>query len=192
MGREVNHREASDYREMSDAALVRRARHDAGAFDEFYARTARRVWSFFEGRTHDAAATADLTAETYARAWGARRRFSVDATAATPWLFGIARNVLLESVRRARLERTARERLGMAQLAEGPAAAPHDAWLEGLDDAVRDLPADQQEAVRLRFDDDLAYSEIARRLEITPVAARTRVYRGLSTLRERRATHSRR
>jgi lactoylglutathione lyase len=57
---------------------------------------------------------ADLTAETFAQAWISRQHFRDDCDgSALPWLLGIGRNVLRESVRRDRIETRARERLGL-------------------------------------------------------------------------------
>src|SRR3954449_10524251 len=87
----------------SDAALLAAA--DPDAFRELYARYAERVYGYFVRRSGDHARF-DLTAETFAQAWIMRRRFRDEAAgSAAPWLFGIARNVLLMSVRRRRVER---------------------------------------------------------------------------------------
>jgi Sigma-70 region 2 len=61
---------------------------------------------------HEAAL--DLTAETFAQAWLSRARFEdlADGSAA-PWLYAIARHMLVSSVRRNQLERTARKRIGV-------------------------------------------------------------------------------
>ena len=138
---------------------------------------------------HDAAF--DLTAETFAQAWIMRRRFRDEAAgSAAPWLFGIARNVLLMSVRRGRLERRAVERLGVAERLDDPyepsTAAPDDRWAEGADELLEALPASQREAVRLRVVDQLEYEEVALALGTSPAAARVRVHRGLAALRGRR------
>jgi RNA polymerase sigma-70 factor (ECF subfamily) len=167
----------------SDAALLAAARTDARAFRELYDRYADRVLGYHLRRSRDEDAAHELTAETFAQAWLARARFRDEAGgSAAPWLFGIARNVLLASVRRRRVEEAARQRLGVLA---GPAAEPDDTWLEGLDEALDELPESQREAIRLRVIDDLAYADVARELGTTPAAARVRVHRGLSLLRSR-------
>jgi RNA polymerase sigma-70 factor (ECF subfamily) len=163
----------------SDAALLAAARSDPGAFRELYDRYADRVLAYHHRRCRDEDAAHDLTAETFAQVWLVRARFRDDCGgSAAPWLFGIARNVLLVSVRRRALEARARQRLGV--LVEPVSVSPQDAWLEGLNDD--DLP----EAVRLRVVDELAYDEIAETLGTTPAAARVRVHRGLAALRKER------
>jgi RNA polymerase sigma factor (sigma-70 family) len=168
----------------SDAALLAASRTDSGAFRELYDRYAERVLGYHARRCRDDDAAHELTAETFAQAWLVRGRFRDECGgSAGPWLFGIARNVLLASVRRRALEAGARERLGM--LAAPSAAAPDDSWLDGLDEALDELPESQREAIRLRVLDDLAYDDVARALGTSPAAARVRVHRGLSALRAR-------
>jgi RNA polymerase sigma-70 factor (ECF subfamily) len=166
----------------SDAALIAAARTDARAFRELYDRYAERVLGYHLRRTRDEDAAHELTAETFAQAWLVRARFRDEcAGSAGPWLFGIARNVLLMSVRRLRLEAAARERLGLPAV-EAPA---EEAWLDGLDEALDALPEGQREAIRLRVVEDQTYDDVAAALGTTPAAARVRVHRGLSALRAR-------
>ena len=174
----------------TDAELIRAARSDPGAFRELYDRYAARMYRFHLGRSRDADAAHDLTAETFAQAWLGRTRFRDEAGgSAGPWLFAIARNVLSASVRRGRLEQAASARLAILErLDREPATVPPDErWLDGLDEALAELPEGQLEALRLRFDDDLPYDELANSLGTTPEAARVRVHRGLSALRLRLA-----
>jgi RNA polymerase sigma-70 factor (ECF subfamily) len=172
----------------SDAQLVAAARSDPAAFRELYERHAGRVHAYHLRRTGSPDAAHDLTAETFAQAWTCRTRFRDEADgSAGPWLFGIARHVLLVSVRRRQLERSACERLGVLAALHQEAAAiePREEWLDGLEEALADLPAAQQDAIRLRIVDDLAYEDAADRLDTTPQAVRARVSRGLSSLRDR-------
>ncbi len=172
----------------SDAALMAAARTDPDAFRELYGRYAERVHGYFARRTRDEAAALDLTAETFAQAWLVRARFRDEAGgSAAPWLFGIARNALLMSVRRGTIERRATERLGvMSRLEHAPAtAAPDETWADGADELLDALPASQREAVRLRVIEDLDYERVAFALGTSPNTARVRVHRGLEALRQR-------
>src|SRR5918998_3989696 len=114
----------------SDAALLAAARADSGAFRELYDRYAEPILGYHLRRCRDEDAAHELTAETFAQAWLMRARFRDECEgSAGPWLFGIARNVLLVSVRRRALEARARERLGM-QVAPST-VSPQDEWLDG-------------------------------------------------------------
>jgi RNA polymerase sigma factor (sigma-70 family) len=168
----------------SDAQLLVASDRDSAAFRALYDRYSERIKGYHLRRCHHEDVALDLTAETFAQAWYARRGFRDEAGGtAGPWLFGIARNVLLQSVRRKRLEDHARQRLGMLERAGQPAAAPDESWLDGIDDLLDELPADQRSALELRVLEDLPYAGVASRLSITPENARTRVHRALSALR---------
>jgi RNA polymerase sigma factor (sigma-70 family) len=172
----------------TDAQLIRAARTDAAAFRELYDRYADRVHGYHLRRTRDTHAAHDLTAETFAQAWLARRRFGDRAGgSAGPWLFGIARNLLAQSVRRRRIELRACERIGLLERLDEPRATaePDEAWLDGLDEAMAELPASEREAVELRVVDGLPYDVVAADLSTSEGAARVRVARGLGRLRQR-------
>jgi RNA polymerase sigma factor (sigma-70 family) len=172
----------------TDAQLLAAAQTDAHAFRELYERYADRIHRFQLGRTRDQDAALDLTAETFAQAWLSRARFEdlADGSAA-PWLYAIARNVLVSSVRRNQLERSARERLGVLAELDRPQVAPEpsETWLAGLDEALLDLSPDERDALHLRVVAELSYDEVGRAAGTTPGAARVRVHRGLAALRQR-------
>jgi RNA polymerase sigma factor (sigma-70 family) len=170
----------------TDAELLVAAQTDPTAFRELYERYAPRVHGFHLARARDPQAAHDLTAETFAQAWLARRRFRDEAGgSAGPWLFGIARHVLSASVRRRRIEQSACARLGLLLPRETEAAHPTEAWLDGLEEALADLTQGEHDAIRLRVLGDLEYDEVAHELRTTPAAARVRVHRGLTKLRNR-------
>jgi RNA polymerase sigma-70 factor, ECF subfamily len=175
----------SDDARNSDADLIRAAGSDASAFGLVYERHALAVYSWALRRLEWAAS--DLTAETFALAWLSRDRFRDDhGGSALPWLLGIARNVLRETIRNDRVESRARERLGLPlDLAseEGYAAveerlSPRVALAAALDQ----LPEHEREALDLRILGELPYDELAERLAIRPAAARLRVSRALRRL----------
>jgi RNA polymerase sigma factor (sigma-70 family) len=172
----------------TDAELVEAAETDAGAFRELYERHAPALHRFHLGRTRDREAALDLTAETFAQAWLSRRRFrDLAGGSAAPWLYAIARHLLVASVRKGRLERAACQRLGVLSEHDGQqlAVQPEEIWLEDLDQAIAELAPDVQQAIRLRVVEELPYEEVARSIGSTPGAARVRVHRGLRALRER-------
>jgi RNA polymerase sigma-70 factor (ECF subfamily) len=172
----------------SDAKLLRAARKDPAAFRQLYDRYAEAIHAYHLRRSKNVEVAGDLTAETFAQAWFSRERFSDQANgSAAPWLYGIARHVLLASVREQQLERAACERLGISERLDTlpGTVAPEESWLEGLDEMLEELPPGQREALRLRFDEDLDYEGVASALNTSPTAARIRVSRGLASLRRR-------
>jgi RNA polymerase sigma factor (sigma-70 family) len=163
---------------------------DFDLFSAFYDANAERLLVFFARRCADGEVAADLTAETFAKAYAGRDGYRGRSDAeAEAWLFGIARNLLADYLRRGVAEREAIERLGI----EVPALSQEEhARIEELAgiDAIRAVVAEhfdrlseeQREAVRLRIVEEVAYAEIASRLGISEEAVRARVSRGLKQL----------
>lgn len=172
----------------SDAELLRNAGRDPDAFRDFYERYGEEVLGYFRRRTADRETALELAAETFSRAWVTRERFEDrDEGLAAPWLYGIARNVLLMSIRRGAVERRTATRLGVLERLDldGGDVTPEPAWTDGADELLDSLPLSQREALRLRIVDELTYDEMADALGTTRSAARVRVHRALTALRKR-------
>ena len=61
---------------------------------------------------------------------------------------------------------------------------PDPAWADAVEEALDALPPGQRDAVQLRVLDELSYDQLADGLGCSPTAARVRVSRGLSALRQ--------
>lgn len=175
-----------------DAALLAAASRDPQAFAAFYSRYVDSVLAYLITRTRRADLAADLTAETFAAALAAARRFRPEATSAAPWLFQIARNKLLDSFRRGRVEDAMRRKLGMQSLeiddddlARLEARLDLDAQEAWLAQALGELPAEQREAILARVVDEREYADIAAEIATSESVVRKRVSRGLAALRDR-------
>jgi RNA polymerase sigma factor (sigma-70 family) len=167
-----------------DETLLASARSHPVAFGAFYRRHEDRVLSYFLARVGDPEVAADLTAETFAAALSSAHRFKPRGEPAAAWLFGIAGNTLAMSRRRGRVEARARQRLGMAPLELSDEAIERIAELDEVAlTLVKDLPADQQEAVRARVIDERDYADIARDMRCSEAVVRKRVSRGLRAMR---------
>src|SRR4051794_27583730 len=133
----------------SDEQLLREADRDPEGFGVFYGRHERVVLGFFVRATGRGELAVDLAAETFARAFESRTSFDAGRGTARAWLFGIARHVLSASLKRGRVEASARARLGMTALTvDQRLAADVEAAVAGLGDDLADewlaqLPADQ-------------------------------------------------
>ena len=174
-----------DLASAPDAELLRLSASSAEAFAVFYRRYERLVVGWLVRRTGRADVAADLAAEVFAAAYLGAPRFRDGPEPAGAWLLGIARHKLLRSLRSQRIEASARRRLGVERIEVGDEAlAAVDELRDcGLLELLEDLPEDQREAVRGRVIDEADYGELAVRLEISPLAARKRVSRGLAALR---------
>ncbi|MBV9604236.1 MAG: RNA polymerase sigma factor [Solirubrobacterales bacterium] len=173
----------------SDAALLSAiASRDGAAFAVFYRRHVPSVLAYLLRETRDPETTADLAAEVFAAVLLSANRYSEQTNSAAPWVIGIARNKLLMSWRRGRVEARARRRLGFEALPLDEADL--DRILEiaqdgsgGLLSLVDDLPEDERTAVRSRVLEERPYREIATELSCSELVVRKRVSRGLARMR---------
>lgn len=172
-----------------DDLLTRTCRGDADAFACFYDRHLSAIVAYLMERTRDPEITADLTAEVFAAALVSCERFRPGGPPALAWLYGIAANKLLESLRRGRVEEEARRRLAWQpqqledhdlRTIEALAAHEHQPQLLA---AVSALAPEQRAAILSRVVDGQDYEEIAQRLQCSTAVVRQRVSRGLRALR---------
>jgi RNA polymerase sigma factor (sigma-70 family) len=170
---------------VGDDELLRLTPREPAAFEAFYVRHERLILAFFRRRTGSAEAAVDLTAETFVAALGAARRYRPGERPAVAWLFGIAQNKLLRSLRKGRVEDRARRRLGAARVELGDEDLERVDRLGGLDveELLAGLPEPQAAAIRARVLEEQPYDAVAQRLGCSPLVARKRVSRGLATLR---------
>ena len=174
----------------TDGELLDRTRAgDSDAFGVLYERRHELVLAFLLKRTRNPEVAMDLMAETFAAALVAlAERPPTIAGSAGPWLLTIARNAMIDSYRRGRVEDVARQRLTLepVQITDSDIervlhlAAETDLMVRLADE----LPADQFEALRARVLDERGYDEIARQLDCSPAVVRKRVSRAIATLRE--------
>jgi RNA polymerase sigma-70 factor (ECF subfamily) len=145
--------------------LVRRAQDgDAEGFGLLYDRYVDLVFRFLLHRVGDRATAEDFTSETFVRALRRIDSLSFQGRDVGAWLVTIARNILLDHVKssRFRLEVTTADMRDADRATPGP----EDAVLQALASAellagMRQLSADQQECVALRFMQGLSVAETA-------------------------------
>lgn len=175
---------------LTDHELIRRSVDDADgdAFAELYRRHVDAVLAYLRRRVPTPELALDLTAETFATAITNAHRFRGEGPVAG-WLYGIARNKLLESLRRGRVEDAARRKLANDPLAVSDADladVEHRATGPGTAELARQLGAlapEIREALIARIVDERGYDDIAADLAVSEQLVRQRVSRGLRRLR---------
>jgi RNA polymerase sigma-70 factor (ECF subfamily) len=162
--------------ELDDEGLViRYAQGDAVAFDQLYRRYELRVWRYLERNVYNVATSNNLLQESW---------------------FTLARNsASLESAPRfsARLFTVAHDRMTSSrrtQTAQGrPAVAanrtPADpGQVDGLTQAVRQLPNEQRESYLLQLEGELSIGDIGEITNVTLETVQSRLHLARLTLRE--------
>jgi RNA polymerase sigma factor (sigma-70 family) len=174
---------------VHDRELLTRTRAgDAEAFAAFYRARRGDVLAYLRVRVRSGEVAADLMCETFARALVVvHDRERELPTVPLAWLLTIARNELIDSVRRGQVADETRRRLAMEPL------ELNDRDLAAIEQAAADadlvtqlravLPNDQLQALLARVLDGRDYVEIAQELQTSQSVVRKRVSRALAQLR---------
>ncbi|MEA2219457.1 MAG: hypothetical protein QOJ35_2083 [Solirubrobacteraceae bacterium] len=176
--------------DRTDAELLAATAAGPVAFAAFYRRYETRVLQYMRRRIRDPELVADLTSEVFARTLEHAGSFDPEKSSddAAAWLFAIAHNTLVTSVRQGRVADDARRRLGMLT----PLVVDDEAYervealasADGTVVALLDrLPPAQQHAIAAHVLDERSCDDIAGELCCSPLVVRKRVSRGLSMLR---------
>jgi RNA polymerase sigma-70 factor (ECF subfamily) len=154
-------------------------------FGAFYSEHVTAVTAYVARRVQRPELTFDFVAETFARALEHRCAYDPRKGPEIAWLLGIARNVMIDALRRGRVDDAARKRLKMEPIALDDEQLERIAQRGAtpLEDALATLPEAQREAVVGRVLDELEYPEIAERVGCSEQVVRKRVSRGLAALR---------
>jgi RNA polymerase sigma factor (sigma-70 family) len=168
----------------SDAELIARCHRDSEAFGVLYDRYRDRIYHFVYLRLRERAATEDVVAEIFVKALKGLPSYRCGQGPFSAWLYGIAKNCVIDHVRAARpilalelqpdladpatsVEEQAIERAAVAQV-----------WK-----AVDGLSQAQRTAVVLRLERDLPIAEIAGAMNRTEGAVKLLLHRAFGALR---------
>lgn len=176
------------YRERSDEELMLAYQEaDSRAFEELYDRTAEKLYGYLERRLSSPELVDEVFQNTMAKFHQTRFQYRPPLPV-LPWLFTICRTVMIDTLRQ---QEKRRENFdddmdkyegnhGTSQPGSPPLSEP--AFSEGVR-GLRTLSDSQKEALTLRFEHDLSFEDIARRLETTPANARQLISRALKKLK---------
>ncbi len=170
---------------LSDDQLARQARASAEAFDELYRRHVTRVYRYHLARTGNVHDAEDLTSQTFLAALEGIRSWRGEGPFAA-WLMGIAsrRRALLFRRRRLEVPIEAALHLPTSGLSLESEASLR-LQVESVVRALKRIPRERAEAIRLCLFAGLTCAEAATVLRKSEAAVKMLLSRGLRDLRER-------
>jgi RNA polymerase sigma-70 factor (ECF subfamily) len=179
--------------DIEDGRLVVRIQSgDATAFSELYMRKFDAVYSYARMALKHHHEAEDVTQLVFIKAMDALPRFELRADRPfRAWLFRIARNEVLTSLRKSgRWTPEEPEVIGRREPNAVDNAAPTLDWISDADLLVliERLPEPQRQVITLRYMLDLTTDEMCTVLERTPDAVRKLEHRALRFLEQRLAT----
>lgn len=175
-----------------EALMVQVAAGNSHALELLYERYARVVYGLALRMLANAELSEDVVQETFWRVWRRGATFRVGHSQFTSWLFGIAHNLCIDELRRQRSRPTP-----VYDNADNPLLHALPDTGEDVDtltwqaeqrrlivDALRQLPADQREAIELAYFRGLSQREVAEHLGDPLGTVKTRIRLGLQKIRQ--------
>lgn len=177
---------------LSDENLIARvAAGDTRAMEHLYTRYARVVYGLALKILANAELAEDVVQETFWRVWNRATTFQAGSGAFAAWLFGIARNLCIDELRRQQ-SRPGRpgagnDALALAAIPDIQASLDEVAWEAErrrlITTALSELPADQRQVIELAYFGGLSQREIADHLNNPLGTVKTRVRLALQKLK---------
>jgi RNA polymerase sigma-70 factor (ECF subfamily) len=171
---------------LSDEAVVALvARSDDAALAELYDRFGRPAYGLALRILRDEALAEDAVQEAFLALWRSAARFVPEKSKASTWILTLVHRRAVDTVRREQ-----RRRADTLEHAPEPSVGgvDEDAWLrlqrERVQAALRTLPDAQREALELAYYGGFSQSELAERLGQPIGTIKSRMFAGLSRLRE--------
>ncbi|HEX4518903.1 MAG TPA: sigma-70 family RNA polymerase sigma factor [Gaiellaceae bacterium] len=171
---------------LSDEALVAlAARSEQSALAELYDRYGRTAYGLALRVLRDQSLAEDAVQEAFLAIWRTASRFMPEKGRASTWILTLVHRRAVDTVRREQRRRADSLELAAEPSVEG---VEEDAWLrlqrERVQEALRHLPDTQREALELAYYGGFSQSELAERLGQPLGTIKSRMFTGLSRLRE--------
>ena len=178
----VTERSAAELQD--EARLIEAAKRDREAFETLYRRYFDQIYSYCYYHTGRREEAEDLASETFQRALEGLPDFEWRGVPYSAWLYRVASNLLSKQRRRPAWIELPDPMAGSAE------DNPERLWLkreqgDELHRAVRRLPADQRQAVLLKFEARLKNKEIGMILGRSEGAVKLLLFRAVHGLRRR-------
>jgi RNA polymerase sigma factor (sigma-70 family) len=173
---------------LSDEALVALvARGEEGALAELYDRVGRIAYGLALRVLRDERHAEDAVQEAFLQVWRSAATFRAERAKASTWILTLVHRRAVDLVRREE-RRQAEPLTDETVLGQAPEDTEEAAWLrferERVQAALRQLPDVQREALELAYYGGFSQSELAERLGVPLGTIKSRMFAGLSRLRE--------
>jgi RNA polymerase sigma-70 factor (ECF subfamily) len=176
--------QARDWQEHADEQeLVQRAKHEPAAFAELYERHVLQIYRFVFARVRDHTVAEDVTSDVFIKALGSIGRYRDRGWPFSAWLYEIATNTVID---RYRTLRPVEDIDGLFGLSDGSSVeedADRREEVRRIGTLIRDLPAQQQTAIVLKFQEDLPIEDIAAVMGKSRGAVKLLIHRAVTNIR---------
>jgi RNA polymerase sigma-70 factor (ECF subfamily) len=169
--------------EPSDADLLARVgEHDHAAFEILYGRYVRPVFSLALRKLGDRGHAEDAVQEAFAAVWRSASTYRPERGAAGGWLYTVARNAIVDRLRRNGPTVDA-ELPELESVEPGPPERAEDSYVSWrVHRALEELVPREREVIELAYWSGMSQSEVAEYLGLPLGTVKTRTRSGLARL----------
>lgn len=174
----------SEMNESVKEVIIRAKSGDRAAFDTLHEMYVTPVYRYVLMRLHNTDDTEDVVQETFMKAYQAIDRYQDEGKGMLPYLFTIARNLLINHTKKKRPETLLPEEMERHSGGESASAAAIAGELTvTIKRAMESLSDIEREVIELKFFGEQSYTEIAEIMEKREDAIRQHVARAMRKLR---------
>lgn len=171
----------------SEQQLIEKAQNgDQSAFADLYKAHHGAIYRFVATKVSFRHEAEDLTHEVFLSAWRNVASFKMKGFPFSSWLYRIARNKVIDHYRVVKqtddIEKVDKQFIAISE--DIDLALDQRAAFEDVSDKLKQLPADQQDVLTLRFIEDMEYEEIAEVIKKSPGNVRTIQHRAIAKLKK--------
>lgn len=174
----------------NEPELIREAVNgDVHAFGGLYDMHLERVHRHIYYRVGNREDAQDLTQQVFLKAWHALPKYRQKSSPFIAWLLTISNNLVIDYYRKNKARQTEDIEKSAYFLKDGQTLNPEQAAESGFESkrvwgAIRQLPANHQQLIVLRFMDGCRNPEIATILGLSEGSVRVNIHRALKKLRQ--------
>jgi RNA polymerase sigma-70 factor (ECF subfamily) len=167
----------------SDKELIKSARKDPTQFALIFEKYGDRIFSYLFSHTRHQQEAEDITAQTFLVAMESIQQYRGDGDFCA-WLFGIARNKLMDHFRQSR-QVSSLENIEIPVSSNTLDNVIHSEEISRLSEFLNALPEEDQELLRLRFVGEMSFPEMSVLLGKKEDTIKKSVYRLMAKLQSR-------
>ena len=165
-------------KEVPDEELMKAFKlGDVAAFNMLYERYSGMLLGYIRKRVSNDEICREIFQDTFLKLSASRSRYK-DGHPFAPWFFCIARNALIDSLRKSNVEKQMLQELAVAEN-----STYHQMTNSSFDELIRSLTAREQKILSMKFKEDLTFEKISQYLGITSSNVRKIASRALKLLR---------
>lgn len=170
--------------------LVNKAKTDRTAFLQIYDMNFQRIYDYVYYRTHNQNEAEEITSNIFLSALESIERFEYREIPVAVWLYRIASNAVADYYRKKGRDVEMKEEfLANEETTSPEALLVRKSEQEQLLLLIKTLPVQQQQAIILRYIQNLSYKDISQIMDKTEGSVKQLLHRGLMSLRGRMVWH---